>query len=161
MKMKLILTLISVAAFAVGCKPAAEKSPAEMNIQSSADKVETKTKETVRARDELASAKKEYAYAQKGEFVTEMQGQLAAIDRELTVLSNKVEASSEATKADAKPKLEALRDQWGKVNKQLDEAKNATESTWESVKSGSSKAYDELKEGFQHARQWVSDKIAP
>jgi len=29
------------------------------------------------------------------------------------------------------------------------------------VKSGSSKAYDELKEAFQHARQWTSDKIAP
>lgn len=39
--------------------------------------------------------------------------------------------------------------------------KGATESTWDNVKSGSSKAYDDLKDGFQHARQWVSDKIAP
>jgi hypothetical protein len=39
--------------------------------------------------------------------------------------------------------------------------KNATESTWESVKSGTRKAYEALKEGFQQSRQWVSDKIAP
>ncbi len=43
----------------------------------------------------------------------------------------------------------------------LIEAKDATESTWDHVKSGSSKAYDDLKDGFQNARQWVSEKIAP
>jgi hypothetical protein len=47
------------------------------------------------------------------------------------------------------------------MNKQLDEAENATESTWDSVKAGSEKAYDGLKNDFQQARQWASDKIAP
>jgi hypothetical protein len=45
-------------------------------------------------------------------------------------------------------------------NQQLDVARNATESTWDSVKAGSKKAYGELKDGFQQARQWVSEKIA-
>jgi hypothetical protein len=45
--------------------------------------------------------------------------------------------------------------------KQLDEARNATESTWGDVKAGFRKGYSELKDGFQNARQWVSDKIAP
>jgi hypothetical protein len=54
-----------------------------------------------------------------------------------------------------------LRDQSAKLGKELDDAKGATESTWDSVKSGSSKSYDDLKAGFQTARQWVSDKIAP
>ncbi len=40
-------------------------------------------------------------------------------------------------------------------------AKNATESTWDSVKSGFQKAYDATKDGFNQSRQWVSDKIAP
>ena len=161
MKKQLVITFLSVAAFAVGCKPAAEKSQTDMSVQTAADNVETKTRENVRARDELAVAKKEYAYAQKAEFVTEKQTQLAEINRELDALTVKVEASNDATKTNAQPKLQALRDQSAKVSKQLEEAKGATESTWDSVKSGSSKAYDDLKEGFQHARQWGSAKIAP
>ena len=66
-----------------------------------------------------------------------------------------------AVKAEAKPKLQALREKADQLGKQLDEVKNATESTWDSVKSGTRKAYDALKEGFQQSRQWVSDKIAP
>jgi len=45
--------------------------------------------------------------------------------------------------------------------KQLDEARNATKSTWGDVKAGFKKGYSELKDGFQQARQWVSDKVAP
>jgi ElaB/YqjD/DUF883 family membrane-anchored ribosome-binding protein len=79
----------------------------------------------------------------------------------LDQLSAKVEKSSDAAKAEAKPKLQALRDQTDKLNQQLDKAKNATESNWDDVKAGSKKAYAELANGFQQARQWVSDKIAP
>jgi hypothetical protein len=32
---------------------------------------------------------------------------------------------------------------------------------WRDVKVGFGKGYRELKDGFQQARQWVSDKIAP
>jgi hypothetical protein len=47
------------------------------------------------------------------------------------------------------------------LNTQLDTAKSATESTWDDVKAGFKKGYSELKDGFNQARQWVSDKIAP
>lgn len=146
---KLVITLLAAVALLVGCKPADEKSTAEQF-----DKVKKETKEA-------AEDMKDYAYAQKNKFVAKMQAQLAEINRDLDELSVKVEKSSEAAKAEAKPKLHALRDQADKLNKQLDEAKNATESTWDEVKAGSKKAYNELKDGFQKARQWVSDKIAP
>jgi ElaB/YqjD/DUF883 family membrane-anchored ribosome-binding protein len=90
-----------------------------------------------------------------------MQGQLDTLNKDLDQLSAKIDSSSDAVKAEAKPKLQALRDQAAQLNKQLDEAKNATESTWDSVKSGFQKAYDATKDGFNQARQWVSDKIAP
>ena len=48
-----------------------------------------------------------------------------------------------------------------KLNKRLDQASGATESSWDEVKSGCKKGYSELKDGFQQARQWVSEKIAP
>ena len=146
---KLVISLLTVAAFAVACKPSEEKS-----TQQQLDKVKTETKEA-------AQDMKDYTFAQKAQFVEKMQGQLTGLNRDLDQLAARIEKSSDAVKAEAKPKLQALRDQTAQLNKQLDEVKNATESTWDSVKNGFKKAYDALKEGFQQSRQWVSDKIAP
>jgi cytochrome c556 len=152
----LAITFLAVAAFSIGCKPSEEKA-ATQNREATAEQFDKVKKETKEAAQEM----KDYAYAQKAEFVEKMQIQLAEINRDLESLSAKIEKSSDAAKAEAKPKLDALRAQTAKLNRQLDEARNATESTWESVKAGFKKAYGELKEGFQQARQWVSDKIAP
>ena len=133
----------------MGCKPSEDNSTAQQ-----LDKVKTETKAD-------AQEMKDYAFAQKAEFVATMQGQLDALNKDMDALSAKIEKSSDAVKADAKPKLQALRDEAARLNKQLDEAKNATESTWDSVKASSKKAYDGLKNDFQQARQWASDKIAP
>ncbi|MCX6923160.1 MAG: DUF2452 domain-containing protein [Verrucomicrobia bacterium] len=143
----LLLTLLAVSAFAVGCNK-------EQTTAQQLDKVQTETKQA-------AQDMKDYTYAQKTEFVDNMQGQLAALNRDLDQLAAKIEKSSDAMKAEAKPKLQVLRDQMAQLNKQLDGARNATESTWDSVKGGFKKAYESSKEGFQQARQWVSDKIAP
>jgi len=145
----LLITFLSVAAFAIGCKPSDEKSAAQQM-----DKVQTETKQA-------AQDMKDYTFAQKAEFVKTMQDQLTALNQDLDKLSAKIDSSSDAIKAEAKPKLQALRDQATKLNQQLADAPNATESTWDSVKAGSKKAYNELKDGFNQARQWVSDKIAP
>jgi ABC-type transporter Mla subunit MlaD len=143
----LVITFLSVVTFAVGCNQ-------EPTTSQQIDKAKTETAEA--ARD-----MKDYTFAQKGEFVTKMQGQLDALNKDLDQLSAKIESSSDAIKADAKPKLQALRDQSAQLAKQLDNARNATESTWDSVKATSQKAFDSAKDGFQQARQWVSDKIQP
>ncbi len=150
------ITFLAITAFAVGCKPSAENS-ADENRKATSEQFDKVKKETKEAAQDM----KDYAYAQKAEFVAKMQGQLAEINRDLDQLSAKVEKASDAAKAEAKPKLQALRDQAAKLNTQLDGAKNATESTWGDVKAGFKKGYGELKDGFQAARQWVSDKIAP
>jgi len=143
----LVVAFLSVAAFAVGCD---KQQTASQQI----DKVQTETKQA-------AQDMKDYTFAQKDEFVKAMQGQLDALNKDLDQLSAKIDSSSDAIKAEAKPKLQALRDQVAQLNKQLDDARNATESTWDSVKDGFTKAYDATKDGFNQARQWVSDKIAP
>ena len=145
----LLITFLSVAAFAIGCKPSDEKSTSQQ-----LDKVQTETKQA-------AQDMKDYTFAQKAEFVKTMQDQLTALNQDLDKLSAKIDSSSDAIKAEAKPKLQALRDQATKLNQQLADAPNATESTWDSVKAGSQKAYDALVKSFAEARQWVSDKIAP
>jgi len=141
------ITVLSIAAFAVGCGK-------QQSTTQQIEKVQTETKQA-------AQDMKDYTFAQKAEFVTAMQAQLDALNKDLDQLSAKIDSSSDAVKAGAKPKLQALRDQAAQLNKQLDDAKNATESTWDSVKAGFSKAYDATKDGINTARQWVSDKIAP
>jgi len=98
--------------------------------------------------------------APKVELVEKMQGQLAEINQDLAHLSARVEKSNDTAKAEAKPKLQAIRDQAAKLIHQLDEAKNAAESTWDDVKAGAKRFYDDLKGGSQQARQCVSDRIA-
>ncbi len=143
----LFLTLLSIAAIAAGCNK-------EQTTSQQLDKVQTET-------TQAAQDMKDYTFAQKAEFVKTMQGQLDALNKDLDQLSAKIDNSSDAVKAEAKPKLQTLRDQAAQLNKQLADAQNATESTWDSVKAGSQKAWDALKDGFQQTRQWVSDKIAP
>jgi hypothetical protein len=87
-----------------------------------------------------------------------MEGQLVEINKDLGQLDAKIEKSSDAVKAEIKPKLQALRTQEARLNKQLNEVRNASEFTWDIVKSGTKEAYDAVQEGFQQSRQWV---IAP
>src|SRR5271154_3607011 len=143
----LLLTFLSIAAFALGCGK-------EQTASQQIDKVQAETKQA-------AQDMKDYTFAQKAEFVAAMRAQLTALNQDLDKLSAKIDSSSDAVKAEAKPKLEALRDQAAQLNQQLADAQNATESTWDSVKAGSQKAYDALANSFTEARQWVSDKIAP
>ena len=143
----LAITFLSATAFVVGCNK-------EETTSQQIEKVEAKTKEA-------AQDMKDYTFAQKNQFVEKMQGQLTELNRDLDQLGARIEKSSDTVKAEAKPKLQALRDQTAGLNKQLEEVKNATESTWDSVKSGFKKAYESSKDGFQQARQWVSDKVAP
>ena len=144
---KLIITVFSAAVFAVGCNK-------EGTTSQQLDKVQAKTAEA-------AQDLKDYTYAQKNQFVEKMQHQLAALNRDVEQLAARIEKSSGAAKAEAKTKLQALRDQTTRLNQQFDEVKNSTESTWDSVKGGFKKAYESSKDGFQQARQWVSEKIAP
>ena len=148
MKNKILLvTFLAAAAFAVGCDK-------EKTTSQQIDQVKTETKQA-------AADMKDYTFAEKDEFVKYMQGQLTTLNQDLDALSAKIDSSSDAIKAEAKPKLQALRDQATKLNQQLADDSNATESTWDSVKAGTKKAYDATAASFANARQWVSDKIKP
>ena len=144
---KLIITFLSATAFVVGCNK-------EATTSQQLDMAQSKT-------EAAAQNMQDYSYSQKNQFVEKMQTQLTALKGDLDQLAAKIEKSSDSVKAEAKPKLDALRDQHSQLSKQLDEVRNATESSWESVKTGFKKAYESSQNGFQQARQWVSDKIAP
>lgn len=152
----LAVTFVAVTAFSVGCEPATKTSATETEkpIAQQLDKVKKDTNEA--ARD-----MQDYAYAQKAEFIAEMQRQLDEINGDLDRLTEKVETAGDAAKAEAQPKLQTLRDQVALLTQQVDKAKDASESTWGDVKSGFKEGYSEVKDGVQQAREWVSEKIAP
>lgn len=143
------IALLSLAVLASGCN---KDKDATTSQQLENVKAETKA---------AAQDMKDYTFAQKAEFTADMQAQLATINSDLDLLSAKIDKASDTVKAEAKPKLQALRDQADKLGKQLDAVKGSTESTWVDVKAGFTKAYNNLKDGFNESRQWVSDKIAP
>jgi DNA anti-recombination protein RmuC len=143
----LLFTVLAMATCTMGCNK-------EGTTAQQLDKLQARTAE---ATQDL----KENTFAQKTEFTDKMRTQLAEINQELDQLAAKIEKSTDAAKAEARPKLQPLRDKADQLKKQLDEAGNATESTWETVKATSKQGYAELKEGFTQARQWVSEKIAP
>lgn len=156
--MILVSVLVAAAAFAVGCRSRDGKSAVAPKQGESAaahlDKAKAETKEA-------AQAMQDYAYAQKAEFVAKMKRELASIQEELDRLGAKVDRASGTAKADAKVRLEAVREKWAQTKKQLDRAESTTESTWDDVKNGFKQSYTDLKDSFDKTRQWLSDKIAP
>jgi chromosome segregation ATPase len=142
----------------VGCKSTDGNSAVGPKQRETAaaqlDKAKTETKEA-------AQAMQDYTYAQKAEFIDKMKKELVGIQEELDRLSARVDTSIGAEKADAKTKLEAVREKWARAKKQLDQAESATESDWDDVKGGFKKSYGELKDSFEKTRQWLSDKIEP
>jgi len=145
----IFLSLLSVSVLVVCCKPADPKSTAEQITQLQ--------NETKAAGAEL----QDYTFAQKTDFTAKMESELAEIQRELDQLAARVETFSAAAKAEAQPKLAALREKAKQLDQQVHEVKSATASTWEDVKARSKTAYRDLKDGFKQARQWMSDKLAP
>ena len=148
----LAITFFAITAFAVGCKPSAEQD--RLTTGEQLEKVKQETKEA-------AQDMKDYTFAQKTEFCEKMRGQMATINRDLDQLMARVEKSTDAAKAEAQPKLKKLREQAAKLNQQLEQTQNATESTGGDAKATFKKGYSDLKDGFQEARQWLSDKLAP
>ncbi|MDD5224853.1 MAG: hypothetical protein PHE84_12785 [bacterium] len=149
MKNKILaITFLLTTALAAGSAAAEGKAAAQLN------QAKTETKEA-------AQAVRDYAYAQKAEFVAEMKKDLAGIQDEMNRLSAKISKSSGKSQTEAKTKLKALRKKWAQTKKQLDRAESATESTWNDVKGGFQKSYGELKDSFEQTRQWLSEKIEP
>lgn len=156
MKKTRVITSFLVAAFAISCKPSGEK-PVALSNEATAPR-----KESVQAATkEIVQDVQDYTFEKKTEFVAAMQGHLAEMNRDLDDLSVRIEKSSEAVKAEAKPRLAALREQATQWKKQIGDAGDATTSIWSVIKVDVEKTYAAMKDGLAQARQTVSDKIAP
>jgi exonuclease VII large subunit len=158
MKYMIRISALFFAACAMGCAPtegkAAEESTQNETQSVQLDKVKTETKEA-------AQAMKDYTFAQRAEFVAKTRIELDEFQVELDRLSREVDRSKAEAKADAKIRLDAVRENWARTKEKLDQAESATEVTWNDVRLGFEKSRDSLRESVNETRQWLSDKIEP
>lgn len=147
----LMTTLLSATLLAVACTSKDEnQSTAGVKLENA--KAETKA---------AVRSMRDYAYAERSEFVDKMKKDMVGTQEELDRLGAKVDSANDAAKADAKVKLAAVREKWSQAKKQLERAESATASDWDDVKNGFKQSYIDLKITFNQTRQWLSDRIAP
>jgi hypothetical protein len=153
------IAAFSLAAFMTGCQPSEPASNNEVNrLQEDAA---TEYEEARDATQEAARAANDYADAQKTAFVAEMEQRLAALRKDVDELRVGVADSSEQVKAEAQEKFDNLSRQADKLDEQLKEIRSASDSNWEALKDGFETAYNQTKQAFNDARQWMSEKLAP
>lgn len=160
MKRTLVISFLQAVAFAVsvvGCKQETDGPTVEEARRNAAAQLDRAKKETKEAID----ASRDYAYAQRTEYAAQIRAELTELNKELDRLSAKADGSSAAAKEEAKAKLQELREKVARLREKLDGVPSATESTWEDMKAGIKKGYDEVKDSFKQAQRWLSEKLAP
>ena len=100
-----------------------------------------------------------YIYEQKAQFIASMEAELAAIKRSIDELAIRIEGSGAEAKAAATPRLNELRHQADLLQTHIDEVKDATASTWDTVKATTRETYENLKHSFADARQSMSYNV--
>jgi flagellar motility protein MotE (MotC chaperone) len=110
--------------------------------KASAEKVVKETQEAI-------EATKEYTAQQKDTFQRKAQEELAAIQRQIIGLREKIAKASESTRADFQKSLNELEKKKDVVKERLDELKGATGAKWHEVREGMSNALNELKYSYQ------------
>ena len=155
MKNKYIITALVATILTAGCSPSKDKVEADK---------EAVVKQIDKAQDAVKDAAmdlKAYTYERKTEFVAAMKKQVAALETNIKELGSMIEKSNDKVKAEAEPKLVALREQSALLAKQVEAISKSTPTTWDGIKADTNKAYVALKDSLTQARQWVSDQIEP
>ncbi|MFT3831663.1 MAG: hypothetical protein QM691_18360 [Opitutaceae bacterium] len=149
----------------VSCKPASEQAVDRPAGPAPAESVSDTVHDTAQAiQDEASDAADEiqdYTYEQRANYIAAARVKIESLKRRLEALSASVDRSSEAVKADSRPRIAALRERIAKLEAQLDAAQGTGADAWDRFKAEMRSSYSELKQAFRDARQWTSEKIAP
>lgn len=146
----------SVGAIVAGCSPSADETDAN-SVNTVDRQMEAVERDASDTGDDLAK----FTYAQKQEFVDRMEKQLEAMENSIDEISDSIGRSTVAVRAEAAPKLVALRAKKESLEEQLEVIKDSGASTWESAKMTTSNSFNDLKGSFNDMRQWLSDTVEP
>ncbi|HPS31751.1 MAG TPA: hypothetical protein PLZ43_15960, partial [bacterium] len=128
----LIAAVLLTGSIFTGCDWLNEKSASQKRQEELIAKLDQDKKD----KDEAIKETMDYTYRQRVEFIDSMNKELAEIQKDLDQLSEKAEKTKSEAKADAKIKLDALRQEMELTKKHIKETENSDEQTWEDVKKG-------------------------
>lgn len=161
MKSKQIaLTIVFVTVLTAGCSPGETKPVPTVATTTNAvsENAPPSFDQVKKEAGEAAQATKDYAFAQKNEFVAKMHEELAALNQEIERLSAQTASAADTIKAEASEKVKALREKAATLGKKLDDSMNAGEPAWEGVKGGFKQTQEDLKEAVKSAADWFREK---
>lgn len=156
MKNILFIASLFTVSLALGCKPAPEKLAGHSNEPA----VQPLGKAQIAA-NVVTAQERSFTFGQKTEYVMAMREQWVDLNRGIDEHSAKIDRSSEAVQAEAKPQLAELREKAAQFDKQLTEIASATLPTWDVMKADVDTAYASLKDRLAKSNKAVSDKVAP
>ena len=147
----IVLSLAAVGL--VGCGPDEAATQDGRSAEEERERAKTETKEAMEAVGD-------YAYAQKADFIADMETKLNELEVEIERLETRVAASGDV-KADAQTKLDEVRAKWAVTKTKLEAAEAASESNWDEFERDAKQAQEDLETSFDDTRQWMSDKLEP
>lgn len=116
------------------------------------------------ARTAAADAAEElraFNYEARTRFSEEMKTKVASLRESLDALGAGLESASATVRAEAVARQAALRVQVEALEARIAALDAATPTTWETIKADAVDAYVAVGDGFDDARRWLSNAIAP
>ena len=120
-----------------------------LSAAADTSKVKEKASETTEAVGELAKETRD-------DFKKSVESDLAKLKTEIDILKNKASKASGAAQDSLDRQIADLDVKREKLKKRLNETSKATGAAWTEMKTGISKALDELKVGFGKAKATAS-----
>ena len=162
MKFTTLLFGLTVLSFlSVGCEPTGDRTSDPATETTRDQTTRTDGNRTDGAVGAGARDTREYAYEERTQFGVSMEAELEEINRSIDQLATRIDRADAETKAAASTRLNELRNQADLLQEQIDGAKNASASTWDNVKATTRETHTNLKNNFEDARQWISNKLEP
>lgn len=149
---------VLVAVLAIGCKSTPDNSVSDAKQREAALVQLAKAKADAMTTIQVIA---EYSYTKKSEFVATMKRDVLVLQDDLDRLSARADRTGGTAKADAKAKLDIVRDKLSQTKNLLAQVESATESTWNGATGGFRQSYADLRESIEGARKWLGDAIAP
>lgn len=110
---------------------------------------------------ELIESLGDYTAQQRDAVVTEVNKSLTQLDRYTERMQERIDANMQVMSIEsqelARNAMEKLREQRAVVNVHLEQLANNTTDTWDEVKDGFVKAYEQMNEAWEEAEQSLTE----
>lgn len=151
MKMRYLIPGIMMIA-ALGFTP-------DVDAQSSSQK--TTIEDVQQETQELLNTIKDYGVDQRDEAVRDTKKAIESVDNRIDTLEDRVDNQwdqmSTSARETARANLKALRKQRNQISEWYGGLKTSSDSAWDHVKQGFSKAYQDLSKSWEKAEQEFND----